>query len=872
MAGTGHKYEVSNPTRVAEYAFELRMQAAERDLETAEAWLRSKHFLKYLTSEAFTFRIKPAHVTNSTIPDEKRQHIFSKVLAGEEVRRFDSELFETLGPDIPHVLDWIAELKATGNPTYFKIARMETSVLVSKADAWTKSLNSRRFSMDGKVDPVFAITNELAWFELKDYRALRWEGEAMSHCVGGESYADGVARGNTRIYSLRKGSNKSILTLEVRQKGEEFSLVQIQKKGNGGLPVAYCDAVVALLNSLHVRDDHNIARRYALCNIMGHWTTVFDTWDFAEFHGRKVLTDGRSVLFMCVTDTTKPLAVLDYALASDTPAPWFKTDYSPEYIRLREADDMQPHNLDQVECCAIANILGKGNPTSLSSVLRFRWMGFKDNAFIPYVDTLEHIKLDDCDYYAKKDIKGDVLEYHLPHSGDPARLLMTAREKSHHLNAHVNAGQRVSRAETPRVLAFLTATKTKWIDREADGACRDATRDFVSACGPEHLPGDEWRSFSADMVEAAAKGTAGKWQETEYLLRYLRGPFGTVSIYLKDRTVSHLFNISQVDKEDLIELATKLRDRRIVSENLLLLDLYGDKDRFSALFMRNGRWTWINEKNFVSRVRETIEAADETPSSVSTTVLSGFLGRICYLLKKDGIRNREVLSDLKSRLLVAWFLRTPSFDKLPFRRVRFLPLHGEHTVYPVVDRMIDLAGLGLKIDDRKSKSQFRKFLEALSASYGKGRVHYDGEHEFFELLARWHRHMPKKFMNKLSSTWISCEFLTAPVEGPARILEILDNPDTSRTRFRDAVFSLAERLVADTDYASVDVDALDGFARLFLVVVKARYIYGRKLEALARLVAQLELNGAGDTTVRTELRTWLDKFEEKERRLEPIAA
>ncbi|MCZ7862710.1 PcfJ domain-containing protein [Agrobacterium salinitolerans] len=870
MAGTGHKYEVSNPTRVAEYAFELRMQAAERDLETAEAWLRSKHFLKYLTSEAFTFRIKPAHVTNSTIPDEKRQHIFSKVLAGDEVRRFDSVLFETLGPDIAHVLDWIAELKTTGNPTYRKIARMETSVLVAKADAWTKSLNSKRWNADGTVQPVLAITNDLIWFELKDSRALKWEGSQMLHCVGGENYADSLARGNTRIYSLRKGGNKPILTLEARFNGERFSLLQIQKKCNGGLPVAYCDAAVALLNALDVRDDYNAAHRHALCYGERHWTTVFDTWDVVEFHGRKVLTDGKSILFMCVTDAAKPLAILDYAITSGDAGNWFETDYDPKYVRLREADDMQPHYLDQVECCAIANILSKGNPTEASSV-RFNWMRIRDDAFVPYVDTLERVDMDDSAYYAIRDSKGEAFQYHLPHSGDPARLLVTAIEKDRRLTAHINAGQRISRAETQRVLAFLTATKTKWIDHEAEGACRNATRDFVAACGPEHLPGDEWRSFAADMVETAAKGTSGKWQETDYLLRYLQNDFGKVNIYLNDRSVSYLFG-SWIEKKDLIEISSKLRERRIVSDDLLLLDMYGDNDRYSALFMRNGRWTWVNEKNFVSRAKETLDAAEKNPNSVSTPVLSGILGRICYLLKKDGARNREVLSDLKSRLLVAWFLRTPTFDKVPFRRFRFLPLFGEKTAYPVIDRLIDLADQGFKLDDKKANAQFRKFLQALSASYGKERIPYAEEQEYFELLVRWHRHLPRKYLNKVSSTWISCDLLTAPSDGPARILEILDNPDTSRTRFREAVFSLAERLVADTDYESVEVEALDGFARLFLAVVKARYIYGRNLEALARLVPKLERTGAGDPDTRAELRTRLDNIEERERRHEAKAA
>jgi hypothetical protein len=870
MAGTGHKYEVSNPTRVGEYAFQLRMLAYERQLESAEEWLKSKHFIKYLTSPTFTFRLKPAHVANSLIPDERRGHIFSKVAAGDEVRRFDSELFETLGPDIAHVLDWIADLKANNSPTYRKIARMETPVLVAKAEAWTKSLNSKRQTSDGIADPVLSITHELTWFELKDSRALQWEGIAMSHCVGATNYSENVERGNTRIFSLRKGVDKSILTLEVRSSGDEFSLVQIQKKGNGGLPVAYCDATVALLNAFHIHDNYNVARRYALCRVSGNWMTVFDTWDTAEFHGRKVLTDGKSILFMSVTDATKPLAVVEYLLVPEIPGRWYEEDFSPEYVRLKASDDIQPHYLDQVECCSLADIFSKERP-HLVPLLRLSWMSIKNSRFVPSVDALDHIEMVNGVYYARRNSDRVTLEYHLPHSSDPARLIMTVREKNHRLIGHIPSGQRISRAEHHRALAFLTATRTKWIDHNTDGASHEATKSFVAACGPELLPNGEWRSFSTDMVETAAKGTSGKWQETDYLIRYHNSAFGMVNIYLNSCFVSHTLG-TLMDKRDLMELSNKLRERRVVSDQFLHLSIYGNNDRFSALYMQNGRWKWVDEKNFVSRAKDVTEATERTPGSVGIATISGILGQISYLLKKEGLKNKKLLADLKARLLVVWFLHTPTFSTPPFRRTRLFPLFGSHSDYPVIDRMIDLSDLGYKLDDKKSKSQFRKFLEALSESYGKGRIQYASETEYLELLARWHRHLPKKYLNKIASTWITCTFLNTPSNGPPRILEILDNPGTWRTRFRETIFSQAERLVADTDYLTVDQDSLDGLAKLFLVVVKSRYMYGSYVEALARLVAQLEQTEAGDPETRSELRMQLDKLEEKELRIEAKAA
>ncbi|MDW9481866.1 hypothetical protein GOB57_24770 [Sinorhizobium meliloti] len=870
MAGTGHKYEVSNPSKVAEYVRDLRAMARERELDMAEAWLGSKHFIKYITSERFTFRLKLAHVTNSVIPDEKRTHILSKLLAGEEVRRFDVELFETLGPDIPHILDWVADLKASNNPTYRKIARMETPVLVAKADAWTKSLYSKRQLCDGELQTVLSITNELEWLELRDIRALRWEGDMMSHCVGSDSYADSVAQGNARIFSLRKDVYKPILTLEVRFQGEGFSLVQVQKSANGGLPVAYCDAAVALLNAIGARDGNNVARRYALCFEHGTWTTVFDAWNAAEIHGRRVLTDGRSLLFMCATDSAKPLVVMDYALAAQTPEKWYETEFSPEYVRLKPADDGQPHYLDQLECCAIANNIYKGN-AEWHTASRLYWMALKDGTFVPYVDTLKRFEMADGFYYGKSDRHGHLLECWLPHSSDPARIIMTARQKNHLMNAHVNSGQRITPAETPRVLAFLTATKTHRVDRDADEPGRTVTSEFLRDCQPKRIPGlDEWRSFAADMVETPSKATSGKWQEAKYLLRYLPGSL-SVDIYLNDCVVSQVSG-SLVDRKDLMEIARKLRERRIMSDRYLQLGLFGNKDKVSAVFMRNGKWTWADEKNFVSRVKETLEAVEKNPHCVGGSVLSGFLGHIAYLAKKDNIRNRDVLTDLKSRLLVAWFLNTPSFTGHPFGRLRFLPSLGGQAEYPIIERLIDLADLGFTIDTRNAKSQFRKFLSALSDAYGKGKVAFHGEQEYFDLLVRWHKHVPKKFLNKIASTWINSSALSDPQFGPARILEILDNHDTRGTRFREAVYCLAERLVADAEYVDSDPDVLARFAKLFLVIVRSRYMYGRYVEALARLVRQLELTEAGDPAVRSELETHLTKLEEREARFTPKAA
>jgi hypothetical protein len=863
MAGTGHSYEVSNPTEASRYAFSLKLKARERGLDTAETWLGTRHFTKFLTSEAFTFRLKPAHVTNSSNPDEKRQHILAKIVAGGEVRRFDPDLFAELGPDISHILDWVEELKTTGSPTYRKIARMETPVLVAKADAWLRNLNSKKLISEGTIAPILAISDGLKWFELKDAEALQWEGTLMSHCVGSDGYARSLAHGKTRIFSLRKDVHKPILTVEVRVGDDGVSLVQIQKNANGGLPIAHCEAAVALLNAIGARDGHNAARRYALCVENGEWATIFDTWKPGEFHGRKVLGDGRNILFMCVTDVVKPLALMSTPVGL-TPDLWDETEFDPSQVRLTSADDSHPHYLDQVELCAIANAVSKGGRAREYWGLQVSWMGINDNGeFVPHIDMLDRVEMTEGFYYTRTLGTQGKPEYFLPHSNDPARIIMTAKEKKHWLEAHVNAGQRVSRAETPRALAFLTATKTRFLDRDADPASRNATTEFMQVSQAMFVQDiDQWRSFAADMTETTTKGAAGKWQETDYLLRYIPGTYSSVDIYIKDQAVSHVSG-TLVGEADLIEIARKLREKRITSDKFLLLSLFSS-DRVSALFERNGKWTWLTEKNFARRAKETIDGIDKKQGSVSGIVLSGLLSIASFLLKKASSRTRETLSALKSRLLAAWFTHTASFNGDRFRRAHILPSFGPQVDYPVMDRMVDLANLGFVIESKAEKAQFRKFLVALSDSYGKGRVHYFGEQEFVELLVAWHRHMPKKFFNKVSSSWLRVPSLSSPSEGVSRTLELLNNENTRNTRFREMVSNHAEQFLTDADYAAMNDDDLARGASLFLIIAKTRYLFGRHVEALARLVGELEARGVGDNTVRSDLEKHLAYLTKKE--------
>ncbi|MBY3432697.1 hypothetical protein HFN89_00725 [Rhizobium laguerreae] len=853
MAGTGHRYEISNPTAVTKFANHWRGTALARDLEEAHAWLCSKHFLKYLTGELFSFRLKPAHVINSVIPDEKSQHIVAKVVAGDEVRRFDPDLFETLGPDLAHILDWIAELKRTDDPLYKKVSRMETPVLAGRADAWTKRLNARSIAFDGISHPVLSASPELTWFELKDSRALSYEGSMMSHCVGGHDYARMVEAGQTRIFSLRTETQKPVLTAEIRNDDRGPSLVQIQKRGNGGLPIAYCDAAVSLLNAVAAQDLRGAARRYALVCEAGRWTTIFDAWAAINFMGRTAMSDGRSLMIMSATDAAAPLVVVEYALGSQSPERWFEGDFDPLLVRLKPAADTEPHYDDQLEACEIANHFAAGDIRA-AQALGPPWMKLSkaSSRLVPRVDTYERVEMPSGFFYKEKVDGTSPAECYLPHSADPSRLMMVATKTEYDIQATIVPGQRISHAETARCLDFLTATKARSIKKDGSG---EAVNEFTRLCEPMLIAETlEWRSFLADRREVPARKTSGIWQETEYLLRYRPDRFGSIDIHVRDGTVTHLSGFCS-GKDTLIEIVTKLRQKRLTSAKFLTLSSLGRKrGDATTIFMCDGKWVWSDcDRKFVTTAQLALEANARRPDSVSEAVLNGLLTHANAMLQRETLKVYGLVVDLKRRLLDAWFMRATSLENYPVRRRSIWATLDEGAHYPIIDRMIDLADQGFELDSRKSTSQFKKFLALLSGAYGR-RVDIWVEVEFTEFLVRWYRHLPKKYMNMMSSYWLSCPVWLAKPDVAGRLLEILADERTWKTKFRDAVKSQAERTLDEADYASMDSRDLANHARLFHLIAKSRYLYGRKVETLGTLVGHLSSDPAQKDVPLDELR------------------
>jgi hypothetical protein len=92
---------------------------------------------------------------------------------------------------------------------------------------------------------VFVFSDGFKLVQLLDKTALKYEGDAMGHCVGGSNYCSWIEKSeNNKIYSLRDTFNKPHGTMQVVGN----NIVQIQGKENKGIVSKYKKYLLELLN------------------------------------------------------------------------------------------------------------------------------------------------------------------------------------------------------------------------------------------------------------------------------------------------------------------------------------------------------------------------------------------------------------------------------------------------------------------------------------------------------------------------------------------------------------------------------------------------------------------------------------------------
>lgn len=153
---------------------------------------------------------------------------------------------ERFTEEIRQVQDYLRDLVARRPGT--SLSRISVPDAIQQSRQWHAEI--ARKAADGEDDasgvtPVMSFHDGYQWIELKSSHALQYEGGQMQHCVGGFSYSEAVAAGETRIFSLRDPQGKPHVTVEA-----DSHIRQVKGKQNA-VPVAkYVPHTVALLNAL----------------------------------------------------------------------------------------------------------------------------------------------------------------------------------------------------------------------------------------------------------------------------------------------------------------------------------------------------------------------------------------------------------------------------------------------------------------------------------------------------------------------------------------------------------------------------------------------------------------------------------------------
>lgn len=202
-------------------------------------------------------------------PKELRAKLLAAFDRGEALYMFADAgpEYDALMAEARSVVDWLDAVPEWDRHLK-RIDRMSYSDAARIAHSWHERLLALAADAD---DPDVVEELELAEdcgdgcriVELKGPVALYREGLLMGHCVGGLGYAEAVAKGKARIFSLRDARNRPHVTIEVRRSWDGDAIEASQIKGKGNRPpvegwAAYVRPFVVARNWKVGLDGHNI--------------------------------------------------------------------------------------------------------------------------------------------------------------------------------------------------------------------------------------------------------------------------------------------------------------------------------------------------------------------------------------------------------------------------------------------------------------------------------------------------------------------------------------------------------------------------------------------------------------------------------------
>ncbi len=339
MAGTGHPYEIANPSTLADFCDDLRGLFGEFP-EIRDRFARAD-FRRYITGPSFCRALK--NPASPEIDETERRWIVPKILSGQDVRLFAPAHVADIGPDFQHIIDFLGHTRLFNNAMFVKCVRDDFRVLVDKARNW-RFLRRRPSNEPPATNTVLTLERELHWVELQNAAAMEDEGDQQDHCVGGLVYWQ--QHGVYRYFSLRDGSGKSLVTAEISA-GPKVYCRQIRSTGNSDVPFHLQAASAALFNDMHCEPDGSsyAAMSAGLIFAAGRWKPIAEDWVPTRIGGLKVLTgpNAEAALFSPV-DESVLLAMITVNCGPSNE--WWKDGRSNEgSIRLSKGRHLQETEL-----------------------------------------------------------------------------------------------------------------------------------------------------------------------------------------------------------------------------------------------------------------------------------------------------------------------------------------------------------------------------------------------------------------------------------------------------------------------------------------------------------------------------------------------
>jgi hypothetical protein len=150
--------------------------------------------------------------------------------------------------EIQNVIDWLHHSEYNIWRFKEKLYKITWKDAVLAQEKWHLSLKKKKItSLEGAYDyDIYQVLdNGYKWCNLKA-SALRYEGEAMGHCVN--QYQSEIIKENIFIFSLRDKNNIPHLTLEYNRR--KNTITQCVSHGNNKIPKSYQKEYLAFLNKI----------------------------------------------------------------------------------------------------------------------------------------------------------------------------------------------------------------------------------------------------------------------------------------------------------------------------------------------------------------------------------------------------------------------------------------------------------------------------------------------------------------------------------------------------------------------------------------------------------------------------------------------